>query len=192
MEEEAEAEKVRLCPENEESEPNNTQENGPLQKDDIRTSTPSPAKEPELKEHSNRAQVVDVTEAPANGGKTDLLQCNLTSPPKGNSTDEWEIFPETVEETVEENPASVEDRIPDGISPAAELKTPPQTETTASTDSSQEDNEDDSKVTTDDTEADPLGEFSQNNELLSEPNTQLTAAAPVSVVCQEINSEPSW
>lgn len=198
-EEKVEVVQVKQSPENGKTEqPNNTQENGPLQKEDTQTATLSPGKRPKLKENSTRAQDKDMKETPAGSGQTEHLQCILNLLHEGNAAGDWDVFAATVEE----NPAIVQDKIPDGITHAAEAKNLSHTETNTTRehitlDTSHNDNEDaGSRVTIDNTVAESSGEFSQNNEVLSLPNSQLAAAAcqvsSITVVNQEINAESSW
>lgn len=192
---------VKQSPEVAEMEPNNTQENGPLQKEVIQTEAPSPSKGPELKENSTRAQDEDMKDRPADSGQAELLQCTLNSLQKESATADWEVFP-TNAAPEEENPASVQDKIPNNSPLTAKAVCPenhPHTETNTRepiTLDTAHDNDEEagSKVTIDNAIAELSGEFSQNNEVLSVPNTPLPAAAcQVSVVSQEINKEsPSW
>ncbi|XP_067434936.1 enolase-phosphatase E1-like [Thunnus thynnus] len=195
------AEAVQVSPENGETEPSNTQENGPLQKEGTPTATLSPSKGPKLKENSTRAQDKHIKGTPAGSGQAEPLHCTLNVPYEGSAADDREGFAATNAATAEENPAAVQDKTPDGVTQAAEAKNTSHTETNATRenitlDSSHNDNEDAAfKVTIDDTAAEPSGEFSQNNEVLSVPNTQLAAAArqvsSVPVISQEIHSESS-
>lgn len=192
---------VKQSPENGETEPGNTQENGPLQKEGTPTATFSPSKGPKLKENSTRAQDKHIKGTPAGSGQAEPLHCTLNVPQEGSAADDREGFAATNAATAEENPAAVQDKTPDGITQTAEAKNTSHTETNATRehitlDSSHNDNEDAAfKVTIDDTAAEPSGEFSQNNEVLSVPNTQLAAAArqvsSVPVISQEIHSESS-
>ncbi|GAA6215123.1 ubiquitin thioesterase otulin [Lates japonicus] len=185
VEEKTEAVLVKQSPENGETEPNNTQENGPLKKESIQTATPSPCKGFELKENSTRAQDETMKEPPDNSGQAERQQCTLN----------WEVFPETKYVALEEeNPASVQEKIPDGISQTAEsvhTEKPSHTETTTTTEhitasvSHDDEEEAGSEVIVDNAVAEPSGEFSQNNEVLLVPNTP----PPASVVSQEISKE---
>lgn len=189
VEEKTESVLVKQSPENGETEPNNTQENGPLKKESIQTATPSPCKGFELKENSTRAQDETMKEPPDNSGQAEPQQCTLN----------WEVFPETKYVALEEeNPASVQEKIPDGISQTAEsvhAEKPSHTETTTTTEhitasvSHDDEEEAGSEVTVDNAVVEPSGEFSQNNEVLPVPNTP----PPASVVSQEISKEAqSW
>ncbi|XP_018549182.1 protein IWS1 homolog [Lates calcarifer] len=185
VEEKTESVLVKQSPENGETEPNNTQENGPLKKESIQTATPSPCKGFELKENSTRAQDETMKEPPDNSGQAEPQQCTLN----------WEVFPETKYVALEEeNPASVQEKIPDGISQTAEsvhAEKPSHTETTTTTEhitasvSHDDEEEAGSEVTVDNAVVEPSGEFSQNNEVLPVPNTP----PPASVVSQEISKE---
>lgn len=199
MEVAAEAVLVKQSAEVAEAEPNNTQENGPLQKKVKQTATPSPRKGSELRENSTRAQDEAMKDRPANSGPAELLQCTLNSLQNEHDTADGEVFTATNAAPEKENPASVKDKIPDSssLTPAAVCpENHPETNTTRElvTLDTTHDNDEDAgfKVAA----AEPSGEFSQNNEVLSLPNTQLTAAAcqvsSVSVVSQEIdNHSPS-
>ncbi|XP_070784647.1 uncharacterized protein [Enoplosus armatus] len=176
-----------------EIEPNNTQENGPLQKEVIQTATPSPSKGSELKENPTRAQGEDMNDCPADSVQAELLQCTLNCLQTEHATADWEVFTAT-------NAAPRQDKIPDSSSLTAEAVCPENhTETNTRehiTLDTTHDNDEEagSKVTIDHAVVEPSGAFSQNNEVLSVPNTQLTAAAcqlsSISVVSQEIVKEP--
>ncbi|XP_041670168.1 flocculation protein FLO11-like [Cheilinus undulatus] len=183
-----------------EKELNNTQENGPMQKEPAKTATTSPRKGSELKENSTRPQDEDIKEHPADDGKPEIQQCTLNSPKTEHTTADCKASPATNSaQDEEENPASAEDKVPDSKSVTAEaacsenhtetnttqhiiLDTPPD-----------DDEETGSKVTIDDAAAEPLGEISQNNEVLSVPNAQLSAAesqeTPVPAAAQEVDKE---
>ncbi|XP_040921290.1 uncharacterized protein LOC121200215 [Toxotes jaculatrix] len=186
--EKAEAIQVKQSPERGELEPSNTQENGPLKKESIQTATPSPCKGFE-QDSSTSAQDEDVKEPPDDSGQTELLHCTLKSQPESLSAAHWEVFTDTIVAPEKENPASVQDKIPDGISLTAESVCPekPSHSETATT------TEHITVSTLDSAVAGPSGEFSQNNEVLSVPNTRLDAAAcqvfSISAVSQEINTE---
>ncbi|XP_039983216.1 uncharacterized protein LOC120790033 [Xiphias gladius] len=188
MGERAEAVQVKQSPENGESKANKTQENGPLKKESILKATPSP-KTPEIQENSTRAQGEDMREPPNDCGPTEHLQCTLKSQQKAHTAADWEVFTETNVASEEENRHSMQDKIPDGISLTAEAVFPEKdshTETTTK-------KENITVNTFDKAVTKTSGEFSQNNEVLSVPNTQLDAAAcrvfSISVVSQEINKE---
>ncbi|XP_022622751.1 uncharacterized protein LOC111237798 [Seriola dumerili] len=202
VEEKAEAVQVEQSPENGESEPNNTQENGPLKKESIQTATPSDCKGFGLKENSTREQDEEMKEPPDNTGQAEPLQCTLQSQQNTCAAAEWEVFTQTNVALGEENPLSAQDKIPDGISQTAESVCPVKascTETTTTTEhilvsTSHDDKEEaGSKATVDIIVTEPSGEISQNNQVLSVPNTQVDAAAcqvfSVSVDSQEINRE---
>ncbi|KAI3355364.1 hypothetical protein L3Q82_018208 [Scortum barcoo] len=183
-----EAVQVKQSAEAAEMEPNNTQENGPLQKDVKLTATPSPRKGSELKDNSTRAQNEPMNDHPADSRPAEL-QSTLNPLQKQLATADWEILT-----TQGENPASVKDKIPDSSSLTAETvctETHTETKSELVTLDTTPDNDADavSKVPA----VEPSGEFSQNNEVLSVPNTQLTAAAcqvsSISVVSQEINNQ---
>ncbi|KAM7369769.1 hypothetical protein PAMP_011063 [Pampus punctatissimus] len=197
-EEKAGAVQVKSSPEIGDTKPSNTQ-NGPLQKEATQTATLSPSKEPKLKEHCTKAQDKDLMKTLAGSGPKELQQCTLNVPHEGNTAGDWDVFAATKTATVqEENPTAVQDKILDSITQAAEATNPSHTETNAerehtTMDTSHNDNEDTGcKVTIDDTVAEPSGEFSQYNEVLSESNAAAACQVlSVPVVDQEINSESS-
>lgn len=184
----------------ENGEPNNTQGNGPLEKENIQTGTPSPRK---VSENGTRAQNKDTHETPAHSGQPELLQCTLNSP----QTDQEVPEPQDPNPE-EETPAAEKDKKPDGCSPTAEVV---RAENTSHTDTDAEQiaaspvlhnhEEEEEKATTTLTvygaAAKPSEETAQNNEALSAPNTQLAEAADqmssISVVSEETKTEPlSW
>lgn len=182
--------------ENGEIEPNNTQENGRLQKEIIQTTSPDNDRGPEQKEDSTRAQDEDIKEPSGDSGQAEHLQCTLNVQQTLHTAADWE-FKTTTEVPKEENPASVQDRIPDGIfltSGEVWPEKPSHTETAATrehiTESASHDNDEEagSKVTSDNAVAEPSGEYLQKA-----PNTQLATAicqvSSSSVVCQEISKE---
>ncbi|XP_078137043.1 ubiquitin thioesterase otulin [Sander vitreus] len=188
-----EAVQVKQSPEVAEMEPNNVQENGPLQKVVLQTATPS-SKKSELKENSTRAQDKDVKDRPTFSGQAEPLQCTS----KEHTTALWEAFRNEASE--EENPASAQGKIPDGSSLTAGAVCPEnhtETNTTRAhnTLDTTHDNDEEagSKVTIENAVAEPAGESSQKNEVLSVPNTPLTAAAcqvsSISGVSQENGKE---
>ncbi|XP_037612562.1 uncharacterized protein LOC119480434 [Sebastes umbrosus] len=202
-----EAVQVKQSPEVAETEPNNTQENGPLQKEVIQTAAPSPNKGSELEENSTRVQDEDMKDRPADSGQAELLQCTLNSLQKQNATADWEVFTATnaapEEENAapeEENPASSLDKIPVSSSPTAEAVCPENhTETNPTREhitlDTAHDNEEEagSIISIEKAVAEPPVEFAQNNEVLSVPDPQLTAAAcqmsSISAVGQENDKE---
>ncbi|XP_034415464.1 nucleolin 2-like [Cyclopterus lumpus] len=182
-----EAVQVKRSPEAAETEPNNTQENGSLQKEVPQTATPSPSKVSELKENPVGVRDDDVKDRPAHSGPAELMQCTLNSLQKEHATVDWEVFTAATAATEQENPVSEQDETPESSSPTAEAARPEKlaetnTETEHITldnthDDDEEEEEAGSKVTMENTVAEPSGEFSQNNEVMSVPNPQLTAAA---------------
>ncbi|XP_070708643.1 uncharacterized protein [Pempheris klunzingeri] len=187
---------VKQSPEGGETELNNTQENGPLQKGVTQTAAPSPRKGPQLQENSTRAQEQDEDE----DVKEELLHCTLNSLQKEQVKAEWEVFTATNVAPEEENPASAQSKSPGKSSPMAGAVCPenlPHTETNTRehiTSDTPLDNDEDagSEVAGDNAVAEPSGSFSQNNEVLSVPNTQPAAVCQVSsisVLSQEIDKE---
>ncbi len=199
----AEAVQVKQSPEVGETEPNNTQDNGPLQEAVIQMPTPSPRKGSELRENSSRAQDGDIKDRPVESRQAEVLQCTFNFLQKENTAADWEDFTEAKMKPEEENPATVKNKLPDmssraeAVCPENHLGTNTTTEHAAVVAARDNSEETSSKVTLDAGEAEPSGEFSQSNEVLSVPNSQLTAAACqlslTSVVTQEIDKEPpSW
>lgn len=193
-----EAVQVKQSPEVAEMEPNNVQENGPLQNEVLQTATPSSSKKSKLKENSTRAQDKDVNDRPTFSGQAEPPQCTS----KEHTTAVWEAFRNEASE--EENPASARGKIPDSSSLTAGAVCPEnhtETNTTRehNTLDTTHDNDEEagSKVTIENAVAVPSGESSQKNKVLSVPNTPLTAAAcqvsSISGVSQENGKEsPSW
>uniref|UniRef100_A0A8C9ZHN9 Uncharacterized protein n=1 Tax=Sander lucioperca TaxID=283035 RepID=A0A8C9ZHN9_SANLU len=189
-----EAVQVKQSPEVAEMEPNNVQENGPLQNEVLQTATPSSSKKSKLKENSTRAQDKDVNDRPTFSGQAEPPQCTS----KEHTTAVWEAFRNEASE--EENPASARGKIPDSSSLTAGAVCPEnhtETNTTRehNTLDTTHDNDEEagSKVTIENAVAVPSGESSQKNKVLSVPNTPLTAAAcqvsSISGVSQENGKE---
>ncbi|TKS87591.1 Ubiquitin thioesterase otulin [Collichthys lucidus] len=166
---------VTQIPEVGETEPKNTQENGPSPDVVVQTGKTTPRK---LEENSTRAQDEDVKDGPADSGRAELLNCTLNSPQKDHTAAGWEVF--TPEE--EEKPAVPQDKIPDSssVNPKVCCENQPETNTTRErvTLATAHDSEaEEGSKAVDSTAAEPSGEISQNKEVLSVPNTQPTAAA---------------
>ncbi|XP_061569322.1 uncharacterized protein LOC133423188 [Cololabis saira] len=199
---EAENGLLKRSPVNGEMEPNNAQENGPLQKKGTQAKTPSPRKESELKENSARAQRDVVMPDTPNSGRAENQQCTLNLQDKDHSTaDQEAVVALNTEPEEKEDSASVQDKVPDGVSLTTELvcqESPPHPQTNSTTEaaivsiSDDNDEEECSKDATNDA-AKPSQEFTQNNEVLSVPKCQLAAAAgqevSISAVRQETNTE---
>uniref|UniRef100_A0A8P4K4Q7 OTU deubiquitinase with linear linkage specificity a n=2 Tax=Dicentrarchus labrax TaxID=13489 RepID=A0A8P4K4Q7_DICLA len=191
---EVKAVQVKQSPEVGDSEPNNTQENRALQEVVKQKATPSPRKGSEPEENSSRAQDEDAKNRPAGSEEAELLQCTLNSPQKAAA--DWQVFKATNAAPKEENPASTQDKIPDIASLTAETVCP-ENHTEINTTSEHitlanahdNDEEAGSEVTADSTVAEPSGEFPQNNEALSAPNTAACQVSSISVVSQEIDKE---
>ncbi|XP_028425584.1 uncharacterized protein LOC114549467 [Perca flavescens] len=186
-----EAVQVKQSPEVAEMEPNNVQENGPLQKVVLQTATPSSSKKSELKENFTRAQDEDEKDRPS--GQAEPLQCTW----KENTTAFNEAFTVRNKASEEEKPASVQDKIPDSSSLTAEAVCPEnhtETNTTRehNTLDTTRDNDEEvgSKVTIENAVAEPSGESSQNNEALSVPNPAAACrVSSISGVSQENEEE---
>ncbi|XP_019127202.2 histone-lysine N-methyltransferase SETD1A [Larimichthys crocea] len=166
---------VTQIPEVGETEPKNTQENGPSPDVVVQTGKTTPRK---LEENSTRAQDEDVKDGPADSGRAELLNCTLNSPQSDHAAAGWEVF--TPEE--EEKPAVPQDKIPDSssVNPKVCCENQPETNTTrerVTLATAHDSEEEEGSKAVDNAAAEPSGEFSQNKEVLSVPNTQPTAAA---------------
>lgn len=192
----AETVKVDKSPAVRETEPNNTQENGPLKEVVTQPAPPSPRSGSNLKQNSTRAQGEDLKDCPADAGQAEALQCTLNSLKKEQSA----AGLTATNGAAEENPASVQDNIPDISSLTAEpVCLENHTETKAATQASMlaAHGDDEGKEA-----ASRLGNVKtespgQLSEVLSQPNTPLSAAvcqaSSVSVVSQVIDGgSPSW
>ncbi|AWP17103.1 Hypothetical protein SMAX5B_004612 [Scophthalmus maximus] len=201
VEEKAEAVQVKQRAENGETEPKNTQENGPLKKESIQSAMPCLSKGFTLKENSPSAQDEDKEESVGDNEQAELLNFPLNSQQKAHTAADWEVFTERKEVPEEENPASLRDKVPGGILLTAESvlhEKPLLTDTISATEhialsTSHDDREETgSKVSFDNAVTEP-SEFSQNSQVLSLPNTKLEAAAyeviSISVVSQETDKE---
>ncbi|XP_026147584.1 uncharacterized protein LOC113121388 [Mastacembelus armatus] len=172
---------------NGETESSNTQENGCLQKESFQTAMSSPPKDSELKEDSTRPQDENMKRLSADFGETELSQ------EKGHAAAEYEVFTATSVVAEEENPASLQDRVTDGISLIAEAvctgKTPTRENITLVT-SHDNDEESSSRVNIDSSVAKESGEILHNNEV---SNAHLATASVqvkfLSVDSQEISGE---
>ena len=172
--------------------PEVAEKNGPLQKELTQTASPSPSK---LKENSNKtAQDEELKQRPADSGQAELLQCTLNSVQKEPAAADWEAFTTTPEE---ETPASAQDRVPDSSSSlTAEANHTEITTEHLSPDTTHDDDDEEEEagsiIVVEKAVAEPSGESSQNNEVLSVPTSQLAAAAPsISAVGQEDDREVS-
>ncbi|XP_073344265.1 uncharacterized protein [Pagrus major] len=188
----AEAVQVKPTPEVAETEPNNTQENGPMMEVVTQKATPSPRKGSKLKENSTRAQDEGMKDRPADSRQPELLPCTLNSLQKEPTKADWEAFTPTNVAPEEKNPTSPQEKIPDSSSLTAEaVCAENHTETNATGEhiraATTHDNDEETAVKVDNAAPEPSGEFSQNN------HTQLTAAAcqvsSISAVSQEIDKE---
>jgi len=200
-----EAAQVKRSPEVAETEPNDTRENGSLQKEVPRTASPSPSKESERKENSVEVQDDDAKDCPADDGAAELTQCTLNSPQKEHTTVGWEVFTAATAATEEENPVSEQEETPESSSPTAEAFRPEElAEANTATehitlDNTHDDEEEEqeeeeeeeagSKVTVENHVAEPSEELSQNNEVTSVPNPQLSAAAGETAAASVVSPE---
>nr|XP_020475408.1 ubiquitin thioesterase otulin [Monopterus albus]XP_020475409.1 ubiquitin thioesterase otulin [Monopterus albus]XP_020475410.1 ubiquitin thioesterase otulin [Monopterus albus] len=200
-EEKAETVQDKHRPLHGETEPNNTQENGPLQKEGIQPAMPSPHKE---SGNSTRPQDEGVKKLSHDSGQAEHLQCTLDPQQKDHAA-EWEVLTAIAVVPKEETPGSVQDRIIDGGALTAEAVHPQHlscTEATTArehnTRSTAHDNEEEaaagSRVATGSAIAEPSEESLKNNQM---SNAQLATAADhissISVVSQEISEEiPSF
>lgn len=179
--------------ENGELEPSNTQENGPLQKESVQAT--SSHKESENNEKSSTAQDENMTRPPGGSGQDEHLQCTLVPQQKLHTAAHLDSFT-TTEVSVDENPGSVQDRVPDGdLLTAGSIcpEKPSQTEPTAtrehSTDSPPHDNDKEagSNVTNDSAVDVPSGEDFQKPNLWLAPTACQVSSR--SMVGQEIGKE---
>ncbi|XP_058495642.1 uncharacterized protein LOC131466443 isoform X1 [Solea solea] len=195
IDEKAEEVKEKQSLENGEMEPSNTQENGPLVKEAIKTAKASPCEG-----NSIRAQDEEMTDPPDSSEKPGLLQCTLDSLQKTNTATHWEGFPET-NAVPEVNLASVQDKIPSEISAESVCpEKPSHTEMTSATQhitvctSQDVEEEVGSNVKSDNATTKSLMEFSQNGETSLVPNTAAAAAGqvvPIAVVSEKNNEDAS-
>ncbi|KAK2859616.1 hypothetical protein Q5P01_004236 [Channa striata] len=169
---------VKQSPENGETKPNNTQENGPLQTESIQVVSPNRGSE--LEESSTRACSEDPKEFSHESGDAPHLQCTFDSQQKAY----LEVFKATAEVQEEENTGSVPDKIPDGLllkARASCTENPANPETTTArehiTESTTHDNDEDqgSKDINDNAADEPSGEYVQ--EVSALPNSQIAEAA---------------
>ncbi|XP_074549902.1 uncharacterized protein LOC141807662 [Halichoeres trimaculatus] len=181
----SEAVQLKQSAEVAEKELNNTQENGPLQREATQTAAAasSPRKESELLNTSARAQDEDVKD----DKPPELQPCTLISPQKKIATPDLEVG------SAEENPASAQNKVPDSRPITASEAFPENhaetTEHSKPNTTADTDEEKGSKVTIDDAAAELSGEISQNKV----PNTELSAAdllvSSIPVVDQEVDRE---
>ncbi|KAM9331916.1 uncharacterized protein KZ484_017155 [Pholidichthys leucotaenia] len=178
-----EEKKEKKSPENGAKDPNNTQENGPLKKEDVGTADPAPLRASE--ENTTTAQ--DIEETPA-----ELLQCTLNSLQKHHDTAELEVGAASKAQPEEESPAVTQEEFPDSIpSTAKEVhpKNPQHTETNTMPEHSSVSTTHEDDVGVDSTIAKPSGELAQDDNM---PNTQPATAeqeSSTSVVAQELKTE---
>lgn len=190
----AEAAQAKTCPEVGETEPNNTQENGPLKE-----AASSHREGSELKENSTRAQDEDMKDCPADSEQAGPLQRTLNSLQKEHATDD---FTATNMAPEDESPALTSDKIPDISSPTAEvvcLEDHNEIQATmAHGMSATRDNDEEAGTKLDNVVTEASGQFSDDDDgVLSLPNSQLTVAvcqlSCSSVVSQEIDKASlSW
>lgn len=198
----AEAVQVKPTPEVAEMKPSNTQENGPMAEVIAKKATPSPRKGSRLKENSTRAQDEEPRVCPLDSGPPEPLRCTFNSLQKEPAKADWESLTTKNVAAEEENPTPPQDNIPESSSLTAKaVCAENHTETNATgehiTAAATHDKDEETDIKVDNAALKPSGEFSQKNEELFVPNTQLTAAActvsSMSAVSQEIDKEsPSW
>lgn len=181
-----EKEAVKQLENNEKS--SNTQENGLLQQEN----TPLPPSD-ECKHEDTTTAQPEAREATPDGGNVLNLLENVSTAHREDA-----VASDTKLEPHEEDPAFVREKAPRGISPPSKAdcpESPPRPETNASTE----------HITASISPADvkegcckdakPSGELTQNNEALSAPKSELTAAggqaASSSEVAWETNPEAS-
>ncbi|XP_034023265.1 uncharacterized protein LOC117507489 isoform X2 [Thalassophryne amazonica] len=96
-------------PQVEDPKPNNTQENGHLQKENIQKTAPSPKKEVDLKQNpATKAQDETIKDEPA----TEPLISTLNSPQKDHAAADWEVFVAEIVKPIEETSAPVQHETP--------------------------------------------------------------------------------
>ncbi|KAM8822940.1 uncharacterized protein AB9W97_005108 [Spinachia spinachia] len=189
-----EAARVEQSPEVAETKPNNTPENGPLQKEVMQTATPSPSQGSERKDNGVPLRDEDVKGRAAEGGQAELVQCTSNSLQKECVTARWEVATPEDAETEEENPGN--DKIPDSGSPTAEEVSPENLADTNATrghfpvdgahgnDDNEEEGEAASKVPMENVVPEPSGEFSVDS-------GESGAASPIRPVSEDGPSPPS-
>lgn len=168
VEAKVEAVQAKKCPEVGETEPNNTQENGPL-----KDAAPSPRKGSKLKEYITRAQDED-KDCPANSEQAGPLQCTLNSLQKEH----------TNTAAADDSPALTPEKVPDTSSTTAEVVClEDHTETKSTLEQkilASHDNDEEAGSQLDSIVATASEQFSEDGDgILSVPNSWLTAA-----VCQ--------
>lgn len=174
-----EKEAVKQLENNEKS--GNTQENGLLQQEN----TPPPPSDECKLEDTTTAQP-EAREATPDSGNVLLLE-NVSTAHREDA-----VASDTKLEPHEEDPASVREKAPQGISPPSKAdcpESPPRPETNTSTE----------HITASISPADvkegcckdarPSGELTQNNEALSAPKSELTAAAGQAASSSEVALE---
>uniref|UniRef100_A0A3P9KGH1 OTU deubiquitinase with linear linkage specificity a n=1 Tax=Oryzias latipes TaxID=8090 RepID=A0A3P9KGH1_ORYLA len=167
-EEEASKVPVQQCPDNEDTEPNNTQENGPFQNKGLQEAAPSPSKMPE---NSTPAQDEETKVIPAEGDRAENLQCTLNSQQKDPPTTDAAGIVALNAEPKKEEPTLVQDETPNAvvIPSLPEKATPEPTAANATVD------EVSKEVIA--SAAKPSEESAQSDEGSSVPSCQPTAAA---------------
>lgn len=167
-EEEASKVPVQQCPDNEDTEPNNTQENGPFQNKGLQEAAPSPSKMPE---NSTPAQDEETKVIPAEGDRAENLQCTLNSQQKDPPTTDAAGIVALNAEPKKEELTLVQDETPNAvvIPSLPEKATPEPTAANATVD------EVSKEVIA--SAAKPSEESAQSDEGSSVPSCQPTAAA---------------
>lgn len=176
VEAKVEAVQAKKCPEVRETEPNNTQENGPL-----KDAAPSPRKGSKLKENVTRAQDEDKKDCPANSEQAGPLQCTLNSLQKEHAAADHAA---TNTAAADDSPALTPEKVPDTSSTTAEeVCLEDHTETKSTLEQkvlASHDNDEEAGSQLDSIVAKASEQFSEDGDgILSVPNSQLTTA-----VCQ--------
>ncbi|MEQ2230431.1 hypothetical protein ILYODFUR_029226 [Ilyodon furcidens] len=170
---------------NNERDPKSTRGNGHLQKENIQQAKASPRAESATGEQHDGKE-----DAAADRRTLNQLQKDISTPDgqEGLATD---VEPKTEKE----DPTTVQEKVSGLVSPAPESAGPenlshPETNTPTEDNNTASGSHAGSGLDAIGTEAKPSEEFTQNNEVLSEPNS---GAASIPAVSQETNTAaPSW
>ncbi|MEQ2200659.1 hypothetical protein XENOCAPTIV_001393 [Xenoophorus captivus] len=170
---------------NKEREPKSTRGNGHLQKENIQQAKASPRAEGATGDEHDGKEDAAAERRTLNQRQEDI------STPDGQEGLATDVEPKTEKE----DPTTVQEKVSGLVLPAPESAGPenlshPETNTPSEDNNTASGSHAGSGVDAIGTEAKPLEEFTQNNEVLSEPNT---GAASIPAVNQETNTAaPSW
>uniref|UniRef100_A0A3B3B7C0 Proteoglycan 4-like n=1 Tax=Oryzias melastigma TaxID=30732 RepID=A0A3B3B7C0_ORYME len=177
---------VHQCPDNEDTEPNNTQENGPFQNKSIQEVAPSPSKIPE---NSTRAQDDDTKDAP---DRAETLQCTLNPPQKDPPAADAEVIVALNAEPKNEEPTFAQEKTPNADAVRSEILSLPEKSTPEHTAANATEDDEGSKEVIA-AAAKPSEELAQSDEGSAVPSSQLAAAAdgaaPISAATPETAAE---